>query len=522
MSSGLPPLNFELLGESNSFVQAMGQARGAIQAVEQKVAGVGSALASQFKKIVAPVGLAIAGALASKKALDAFAGSKLPGAAEFTKTLDKAKESLQNLSAAVGEFLAPAAARAAKITASIADALTPVVRRFTAFFQSAAEWLKQLGANFVSAFSKLVPTAAAAFDRVMDLFTGMMGGGDIFATLADAWQTAWENVIRFTSPILVQLGDLIETSLVAAIEIGTIAIDGLVAAFGMAGDAIAAAFPAGGAALPTIQEITDAIQNGLVKALAAAEFAVKNWRDAAEVAWTAVQLGFETTKNQVLHAWDELPANFEVIARNIGAIFDSVIDYIAGAFSALATTIETNMSKAVLNATRQIPFVGGGDRQAMNWDVVNKPFKQPELEALPGFGPREIPEAEKKLRDMFGKLSKEFGADFAKFFGDKLGGLGDRAGKFMHDLLKGLPGFNLKPGAPVEPPKPVVPPPQFGNPYSRAAFAEVGTQQGYQQALRALGAVNGDVFMQQLNELKQVNTNTRQLAQKPEPDRVRI
>src|ERR1043166_593068 len=200
----MPQLTAVLGANVNPFEQGLKQAETALnhfRAVVNESADSKAinTLSDKIGSLIVPIGAAIAGAIGAKKALDAFADSRLPGAKEFTANLKAAKSSLTELSEAVGEYLAPAANFAANMIKKIADALTPVIRTFTAFSQSSGAFLEKLGSNFANAFLTLIPTAKAAVDWLKNLFTGPARNWqkDIDA-FRKWWNDTWFAILKFT------------------------------------------------------------------------------------------------------------------------------------------------------------------------------------------------------------------------------------------------------------------------------------------------------------------------------------
>jgi hypothetical protein len=266
-------LHVDLTASAGGFIGAVEASTASLKTLEKQAAGMG-AIGSFLSKTVLPAATAIAGAFAASKALSAFGESDLPGAKAYSEALKSSRESVTRLAAAVGEYLAPAAIKVANWITAIADRLTPLVRQFTAFSESATQFLLKLGSNALEAFRFIMPGVDALATRIENLFSGPAHDwmADVEA-FRNWWNDTWDSILAFTAPILVSLAQLIDTGITLGINLATAAFEGLQSTLG--------SFGGEGAAV--VQTLTDSIQNGLVTAIGAVEFTLKNLPEALSI-----------------------------------------------------------------------------------------------------------------------------------------------------------------------------------------------------------------------------------------------
>lgn len=475
-------VEIEFLGDSSSLIGSINSTIAAMGRIESQSKSFAMSMANMAVKQLAPIAAAVAGAFAAKKALQDFADSKLPGAAAFKAGLEESKKSLTALSAAVGEFLAPTTALFARIAKSIADFLTPLVRQFTALVASAKEFGKVLASNIVQAFAPLVPTATAAVKWIKGLFSGpSRDWAKDIEWFRREWNRIWGEILTYAAPILIAAAGAIEAGLVAIKNVAIATFNIIKVYAKQAADVFRDLFPpdAGGGAM----ELAKAIQQGLVTAFVAVEFAIKNWQQTFEIAKTAVLLGFEKVRNFVTsfgtyaidlfsvigsnmanvftHYTGELLPVFQTLGQNIIAIFKAAFEAVKTSFlnvimqmvSVAGNPVEAFKAISAGGVVKDM-FLGGLETlfpTSVNpdWSGVKElpgvaPLPNDQWQPLPGWDMPGPTDRERNLQKELGDLISGAVTDFAPFLKGRMGEIEKAIGPFIAQITKNLPGLSAK------------------------------------------------------------------------------
>jgi len=335
-------IDVTMTGNAGPFMAMLNQVQSGLETLQGQMSYFGI-VGQRVTGMLTAVAGGIATAFAGKKALEAFANSRLPGASEYTKDLKETETTLKKLAAAVGEYLAPAVMLVNKIIRSIAEPLTGFIRQFTAFSKSSTDFLKALGMNFLAAFGQVMPTLNGIVQQIRGMFNGPAHNwaADV-QKFRDWWNTTWRAILTFTAPIMVAVAQ---------------AIDGVI------GKAIA---------------LGPAIQRRFIVAAQAVRFAFENWRQVAQTAWVAIQAGaaiavdyiksawqqgmawigsqiksaMTTAGDYVMQAWNRVWDYIKQVAAKVGtavmgvvtpiiAFANSAASFISGVFSAVTTSLKT-------------------------------------------------------------------------------------------------------------------------------------------------------------------------------------
>lgn len=305
-------LTLKFLGDNSSLIGAINQSVAAMGTMQTQAKGFVASMSNAAVRQLAPIATAVASAFAATQALKDFAGSKLPGATEFSKQIASTKASIKSLSEAIGEFLAPGAMFAAKAIQFIVDKLTPLVRIVTAFIASSKDFMAALGQNIITGLRPLLPTVFAVFDQIAAWWTGGSGTdwNAIFQQIRAYWNNAWNAILEFTAPIIVLLADMfdavfavVKTAIEAVIELLSGALPD---STGTAGDAI--------------KDIAQWIQTALMTAIITVEYTIKNWALSFEIVKAAAMVAIEYMRSIFDQFAGYAPALFSTIGQNIGAV----------------------------------------------------------------------------------------------------------------------------------------------------------------------------------------------------------
>lgn len=466
MADNIGTLSVGILADTSQFNANIASAQKAIQGFKGQIEQV-SVVGNALKSRLIPIAASLTAAFGAKVSLEAYGLSTLPGAKEFKSSVEASQKSLKKLSEAVGEYLAPAAAFVAKTISKIADALVPIIRAFTALTQSSAEFLKKLASNFAAAFAPVIPTVAAAVEYLNGLFSGPAHdwAKDIEA-FRQKWNETWDSILFYAAPILVELGNIVEASLVAIREIATDVFGVLKSLVGDVADWIGSKLPESvGAAGSAFEGLGDKIWIGAVAALSTVEFAIKNWRQVAEISFVAVEYAGLKAFNTIAHygseAWDNLKSLasqmvpiFESLGENIGEIFRAAFQSVVGNFVVLVNRLKELGSRVKDYLT--------GNFTPLEWRNLVNPanllhaggeFTAPDFSGvkplpgvtLPGFRERTPTPDENFLRGLLGSLTANFGSGLKEFLKTPLGDLE----AFVATIKKNLPNVTAKPGSPI-------------------------------------------------------------------------
>lgn len=514
-------LDVALTSNTADFQRGILSAQQTLLNLEKQITNIG-AVGGALRDAIVPIGTAIAAAFASQQALSAYGESKLPGATQYVKSIDDSKAALKDLAAAVGEYLAPAAQRTAELVTRAAKAITPLMREFTAFSRSAGKFLSALGQNVVSAFAPLAPAIAATVQSIKAMFQGP--GRDwraMLVALRAQWNATWSAILKYTAPVLVAAAGAADAAFSAmrsmaiaaaqAIQNGFGAASKWMASLGPAASAAAAAvwsaigkvaswlgvtLPAGATAgARAFIDLGQTIQDSLVTALVAAEYAFASWRAAADVAIAAVSAGLQAVADLGAQYFGQLAANGEVAWSNLVAgasamvatlqdAFGQFAKYIRGVLSTLEFNAKLPLANSIIAAHNSFHPFGTQAPTFRPLDLPAAPAAadltrayKPEYQPLPGFHEAKPTQ---QTTDAFAAL-KDSWSQFADGFGDflapRLKEIGDKIKPFLDAIAKNLPKVDGKPTPAV--------PDALEPSHRRADAALKGTQEAYRAIYEA-------------------------------------
>lgn len=369
-------LELEFVGNASGLADAVQASQRALAVLERNANTISGSIGRVLRTIVAPIAGIILSAFAAKRALADFANSNLPGVSKYQDTMARMRGSLRTLSEAVGELLAPIAMRTAVLVTNIANRLAPLVRIVTAFVASSGQFLQVLGQNILNGLRPLLPTVFAFFNRILAFWNGLNFGA-MMANVQQMWNQAWSAILQFVAPIIAAMASLIETM----IRVIGQALSNLSAWFMAFVQRLAAAF---GITLPGaakgMMNIVDAIQKGILIAIAAIEIAVQNMpllfkvvMAAAGVALDFMQKNWAALAKYILDVFttlgtnllrilmnlgSQILANFAAVGQHIGKIFLSVWDYIATNFILKMTRAGLQAAASILLPIVKNPVIG--------------------------------------------------------------------------------------------------------------------------------------------------------------------
>jgi hypothetical protein len=515
----LGTINVDLVANASNFNAQIGSARQSLGGLEQQVKSVG-VVGETVRKLILPVGGAILGAFAAKSALGEYAKSQLPGAKDFSKGIEASQKSLAKLGAAVGEYLAPAALRAAKLIKAIADPLTDLVRQFTAFSRSSAALLTQLGKNILAAFRPLLPTVAGWFDAIAGLFDGPKR--DWAKALEDfraEWNAVWQSVLEYTTPIFIEVANVVEAALHAAQEVAIEVFDAIKGVVGDVTEWLKSKIPEGaGASGKAFEGIGESIRQGIIFGLGLAEFAFKSWRDIGELAFVGVEYAAVTAFEVIAHSIDDLQENFSAFAEQLPPLFEAVGENIAEVLKASFESVAENFGVLMLRmkAKGEAFFHWLAYPSGINWrnfanDAVLKhaggEFTSPDFSAvkpmpgieLPGFTDRDRSPQEEQLGQSLHEMTEALLEKFKTFAESPIGD----EGAFIKAIQNALPQVNFTPVAATD----------LAASDKHAAAAIEGSKEAYSAILKATNGKD-NIPVKQLAAQNLTNTKLDALNRK--------
>lgn len=448
-------IGVNLVGSAGGFVSAIDSATSSLDRLDKKVGSMGG-IGTFLKNTILPAAASIGAAFGASKALSVFGDSDLPGAKRYIEALDASKKAVTALGAAVGEYLAPAAIRVAKNVEWVANKLTPMVRIFTAFSESATQFLLKLASNAIGAFRFMMPLLDDFMSYVENLFTGPARNWqeDIDAFRA-WWNTTWSTILDYTAPIIAAAVSLLSQAFSTIQEIAIAAFDAIWAF-------LEPMLPAFEESSTAATDFAGAVQTGIVTAMATAEFAMKNWQTTAEIAWTAVKLGFQTTSDAIVFYFGQISANAQVVWDNaltgakffleqtktfFGLVFGSdgyIVLLLKKVF--LEFLPELAMNSVAAASDRMLAMTTRGMAGNANATPVIPEFqmpvmslggwsRKPDYKALPGFGAMPESSQASALKGSLSALVESFTGGLGEFLKDKLPSI-DEQGTMLADALK--------------------------------------------------------------------------------------
>jgi hypothetical protein len=176
-----------------------------------------------------------------------------------------------------------------------------------------------------------------------------------------------------------------------------------------------------------LQEVGHFIGGYLVEALkllatnwvtqfTAIEYAVKNWSDVMDLAWTTVQYGGVNAFNVLsYYLTDVVPGYLKWFGDNWGKVLTDMMNYAGTVFENMGANIQA-FFEAFWSWLK-------GDGFDFQWTSLSKGFEAT-LKELPQIAEREIGPLEETLGRHMDELGKRMGGDFSNLLGERLAALG--------------------------------------------------------------------------------------------------